>query len=70
MACHVLARMPEQDGITGVPVLANASVSFECELSNAVDEATNRILFGRVINIRENDEEGALLYCKRRCLNS
>lgn len=58
-----------QEGITGVPVLANASVSFECELSNAVDEATHRILFGRVINIRENDEEGTLLYCKRRYLN-
>jgi flavin reductase len=57
------------EGLTGVPVLATASVSFECELTNAVDEATHRILFGRVINIRENEEQGTLLYCMRRYLN-
>jgi flavin reductase len=34
-----------------------------------VDEATHRILFGRVINIRENEEQGTLLYCMRRYLN-
>lgn len=56
------------DGMTGVPVLANASISFECELSNAVDEATHRILFGRVIDIRENEEQATLLYCMRRYL--
>lgn len=56
-------------GKTGVPVLANASVSFECELSSFVDEATHRILFGRVIDIRENDHQGTLLYCMRRYLN-
>ncbi|MDR0253236.1 MAG: flavin reductase [Brucellaceae bacterium] len=58
-----------REGLTGVPVLANASVSFECELTNAVDEATHRIFFGRVINIRENEEQGTLLYCMRRYLN-
>lgn len=58
-----------REGLTGVPVLANASVSFECELTNAVDEATHRILFGRVINIRENEEQATLLYCMRRYLN-
>lgn len=71
-------RMPTADrfahgewaeGITGVPVLANASVSFECELTNAVDEATHRILFGRVIHIRENEDQGTLLYCMRRYLH-
>ncbi|MGQ3295027.1 MAG: flavin reductase family protein [Shinella sp.] len=36
----------------GCPVLANASVSFECELTNAVDKATDRILSARVIDIR------------------
>lgn len=56
-------------GLTGVPVLTNASVSFECELTNAVDEATHRILFGRVINIREHEEQAALLYCLRRYLH-
>ena len=58
-----------QTGVTGVPVLANASVSFECELSNAVDEATHRVLFGRVIDIRENAEQATLLYCMRRYIS-
>ncbi len=58
-----------REGLTGAPVLANASVSFECELTNAVDEATHRILFGRVINILENEQQGTLLYCGRRYLN-
>jgi flavin reductase len=56
------------EGVTGVPVLNNASVSFECALSNAVDEATHRILFGRVIDIREHKKRAALLYCMRRYL--
>lgn len=57
------------EGRTGAPVLAYASVSFECELTNAVDEATHRIFFGRVIDIRENEEQATLLYCMRRYLN-
>lgn len=57
------------EGLTGVPLLANASVSFECELTNAVDEATHRVLFGRVIDIRENEERATLLYCMRRYLH-
>jgi len=59
-----------REGLTGIPVLANASVSFECELTNAVDEATHRILFGRVIDIRENEEQATLLYCMRRYLSA
>lgn len=58
-----------REGLTGAPVLTNASVSFECELTNAVDEATHRILFGRVIDIRENEEQATLLYCMRRYLS-
>jgi flavin reductase len=58
-----------REGLTGVPVLANASVSFECEFTNAVDEATHPIIFGRVIDVRENDERATLLYCMRRYLN-
>jgi flavin reductase len=49
-------------------VLVNASVSFECALTSSVDEATHRILFGRVIDIRENVEQATLLYCMRRYL--
>lgn len=57
-----------KDGLTSVPILADASVSFECELINAVDEATHRIIFGRVIDIRESEEQATLLYCMRRYL--
>jgi len=53
---------------TGAPILADASVSFECELTNSVDQATHRILFGRVVEIRENEEVATLLYCMRRYL--
>ncbi len=56
-------------GQNGMPVLTDASVSFECELTSAVDEATHRILFGRVTGIRENAREAALLYCMRRYLH-
>lgn len=55
-----------EKGLTGVPVLADASVSFECELTNAIEQATHRVFFGRVINIRENDEKATLFYCRRR----
>ncbi|WP_374833760.1 flavin reductase [Paenochrobactrum pullorum] len=58
-----------KEGVTGAPVLDTASVSFECELTNAVDEATHRILFGRVIAMRENEKSGTLLYCMRRYIN-
>lgn len=53
------------EGISGNPVLLDASVSFECELVNAVDQATHRVMFGRVIGIRENEERATLLYCMR-----
>lgn len=75
---HFGGKTPTQDrfaigdwreGRTGAPVLANASVSFECELTNAIDEATHRIFFGRVIDMRENAERATLLYCMRRYLH-
>ena len=71
-------RTPAQDrfelgewsvGVTGVPILLNASVSFECEVTNSIDEATHRILFGRVVDLRENAEQETLLYCMRRYLS-
>lgn len=58
-----------REGLSGAPVLVGASVSFECELTNAVDEATHRILFGRVIDVREHEEQATLLYCMRRYLH-
>jgi flavin reductase len=52
-----------QEGRTGMPILANASVNFECEFTNSIDEATHRIFFGRVVDIRESGEQATLLYC-------
>jgi flavin reductase len=52
-----------------LPMMAKRPISFECELTNAVDEATHRVLFGRVIDIREHEEQATLLYCMRRYLN-
>ena len=57
------------EGRTGVPVLADASVSFECALTYCVDQATHRVLFGRIIDIRENPKQATLLYCGRRYLH-
>ncbi|MBX9660490.1 MAG: flavin reductase [Nitrospiraceae bacterium] len=56
-------------GLTGVPILADASVSFECEFTNSIDEATHRVFFGRVTDIRENEARATLHYCMRRDLN-
>ncbi len=54
------------EGKTDAPVLEDALVSFECELTRAFDEGTHRVLFGRVLNVRRSDQEAALLYCSRR----
>lgn len=54
------------EGKTGVPVLEDALVTFECELAQTFDNGTHRVLFGRVVDVRRSDQEAALLYCSRR----
>lgn len=54
------------EGNTGAPVLEDALVSFECELTNALDQGTHRVLFGRVIGVNAAESQDALLYCARR----
>jgi flavin reductase len=54
------------DGRTGVPVLHDALVSFECELFRTFDEGTHRVLLGRVVDIREKEGQTGLLYYARR----
>jgi flavin reductase len=54
------------DGTHGAPVLAGAAVSFECELTRSIDEASHSILLGLVLDMHENDEQGTLLYYQRR----
>lgn len=53
-------------GRTGVPVLEDALVSFESEITHARDEGTHRVLFGRVIGIYAKESQEALFYCARR----
>lgn len=54
------------EGNTGVPVLEDALVSFECELINSLDQGTHRVLFGRVLGVNVTERQEALLYCAKR----
>ncbi len=54
------------EGRTGAPLLKDALVSFECELTHSLDQGTHRVLFGRVIGLSAADRQEALLYCGRR----
>ncbi len=58
------------NGQIGSPVLVDALVSFECELSHFVDQGTHRVLFGRVVEIRYGEDEPALIYRSRRYMFS
>ncbi|WP_117194745.1 flavin reductase [Rhizobium terrae] len=54
-------------GATGSPRLADAIVSFDCEVENAIESGTHHVLFCRVIGIAHGgDEEEALVYFRRR----
>lgn len=52
-------------GTTGAPILSDAMLSFDCEISDSQDIGTHRILFCTVKDIQERDASGALLYFKR-----
>ena len=54
------------EGNTGAPVLEDALVSFECELTNALDQGTHRVLFGRVLRVNVAEKQEALLYYAKR----
>ncbi len=50
---------------TGAPTLRNALAVFDCELSEAKDFATHRVLFGRVTGLWVGDNLRPLLYHRR-----
>ncbi|MFN3548645.1 MAG: flavin reductase [Mesorhizobium sp.] len=50
---------------TGAPTLKNALAVFDCELMEAKDFATHRVLFGRVTGLRVGDNLPPLLYHRR-----
>ncbi len=53
-----------EEGETGLPVLGDATASFECEIECSQDAGSHRIFIGRVINARRNTAE-PLVYCNR-----
>lgn len=50
---------------SGAPVLIGAEASFDCDLIEAKDFATHRILFGKVTGIRIGDSLSPLIYHHR-----
>jgi cob(II)yrinic acid a,c-diamide reductase len=50
---------------TGAPTLADAAVVFDCEIIEARDMATHRVLFGKVTGLRIGDKVRPLIYHDR-----
>jgi cob(II)yrinic acid a,c-diamide reductase len=50
---------------TGAPTLDGALAVFDCELAEALDMATHRVLFGKVTGLRISDSLHPLLYHNR-----
>lgn len=51
--------------VSGAPILENAEAVFDCELVEAKDFATHRILFGRVVGIKTSENLQPLIYHHR-----
>lgn len=58
------ARHAWEEGATGLPLLIDATASFECEIECSQDAGSHRIFIGRVVNARRNGAE-PLVYCNR-----
>lgn len=52
-------------GRTGAPLLDDALVSFDCEVTETVEVGTHFILMCRVVDVRAGDREEALVYFRR-----
>lgn len=50
---------------SGAPVLVGAEAVFDCQLVEAKDFATHRVLFGKVMAVRIGDEMTPLIYHHR-----
>lgn len=50
---------------TGAPALVGAAAVFDCQLVEAKDFATHRVLFGRVRDVRIGDSLDPLIYYNR-----
>ena len=54
------------EAAAGVRVLAGAPLAFACAVDEMIDRGTHSILIGRVLDIRTNPGQGALLYWNGR----
>ncbi|WP_440996160.1 flavin reductase family protein [Arhodomonas sp. SL1] len=72
-ACRGAERFAEgawTGGETGVPVLADAVVSFECRITGIHEEGTHGIIIGDVVAARTEPAQAPLLYHDGRFVTS
>jgi flavin reductase (DIM6/NTAB) family NADH-FMN oxidoreductase RutF len=53
---------------TGAPVLESARASFDCRITDVLEQGTHSVLFGRVEAVRTGARDGALVYLDRHYL--
>ena len=53
-------------GMGGLPVLEGAVAHFECQLTQSLDIATHRVLFGKTLAADRGRTDDALIYHQRR----
>lgn len=56
------AGLDWQAGIDGLPILPDFSVCLECKVEDVHPCGNQKLMIGRVINIRQNERDGALTY--------
>ena len=52
-------------GTTGAPMLSDAIVAFDCEVTDSVDVGTHKVLFCKVVGLHESATSEALIYYQR-----
>ena len=53
-------------GVTGAPLLRDATVALDCEIEDMIEKATHSILIGRVRSVHQRQTEAALAYWRGR----
>lgn len=51
---------------TGAPALANAVVSFDCSVEQAIESGSHTIYIGRIVSVRISDNNQPLIYSEGR----
>lgn len=52
-------------GVTGAPLLADASLALDCEIASHAEVETHSVFFGRLKSIHDPEELAPLLYYRR-----